>query len=107
MADTPLVTEFEAAILRYMSLSPSLRTTLLVESGLCDEEGITDLGRAALDAYDAQQYDKVYLAALRECKAIVYNQFEHPLCHKLEVYDTIAAIAAKILALIATKESNG
>ena len=74
MTEIPKLTADEATQLRYWnSASPTedaFDKGLLAIMGMSFEPSLTDLGRAALAAFDAAERAKIRVEAMRECEAI-------------------------------------
>lgn len=75
MSDVPELTDDEATQLRYWhSASPTedaLDRGLLAIMGMSFEPSLTDLGRAALDAYDKRKTAQIRADAIAECVKFV------------------------------------
>lgn len=117
MAELPKLTESEAVRVRawllpqlgHAEFSDLLDRGLISSWSALGESGspradITDLGRAALAAYDAEQRRVIRVEAMRECEILVEKKTQYSWRgggHALR------SAAAAIRLLIAKEESNG
>lgn len=123
MAETPKLTPLEADFLRaasYLSAEGDFdyfanwqdrKGLTRWDSATSDGPCLTDLGRAALAAYDAEQRRKVRVEAMRECLAIVNLEWslteQRRDAEDLRAFIAMGSIRDAIRALIATEESDG
>lgn len=92
MSDIPTLTDAEATVLRgsRAPVSDVDITHAMSVSGLLSSWGtalcgdihyeVSDLGRKALAAYDAEQHRAIRAEAIAECVAVVRAELLHPLC---------------------------
>ncbi len=106
MANASKLTKAESITLRRMGLSLrewNRALDSLHERGLRNASGITDLGRAALAVYDAEQRHKVRIEAMRECLDLVVElQRSGP-----AEADDLQLLECQIRRLIAKEEADG
>lgn len=126
MADTPKLTAAEADQMRFwlhpwddLGLSLIQRGLLIRDNQLLLPNGITDLGRAALAAYDAEQRRAIRVEAMREIvdgTDLAGRTLPQLLLDAAEIArqlgggpleDCLGTKAAELCDLIAKEESNG
>lgn len=93
MPDTPKLIEAEAAILRLLSddsvREAAARTTIGNSLRHPLSGAITDLGRSALAAYDAEQHAKIRAEAIEECARFTERQCGG--AHGIDPYPVLVA----------------
>lgn len=114
MAETPKLAPLEADFLRaasYLSAEGDFdyfanwqdrKGLTRWDSATSDGPCLTDLGRAALAAYDAEQRRKVRVEAMRECLAVCLEAQRSGILRAAKV-----SPSAAIEALISKEESDG
>ena len=114
MADTPKLTASQAAILRGMYVDRRVwdhAIGLFAEKELCVGNMVTDLGHAALAAYDAEQRRNIVVETLRKCEAIVKMEWsitqQRQNAEDYRSFTAMGSIRDAICALITKESSDG